>query len=226
MIDTTGLKEIYVVGRPRSGTVWLNRLVADALDSPLQVKSPNAEAPVYCGPGRDGGYVVRKAHGEKKFAPTVFIQRDPRDVAVSTMYYRHQTDLFPVVKQMCEPHSTSYEYHIRMWLDDREKAEVYTRYERLKRQPVQELRAILLKLIPLNISLLHVENIIKRQSFAAIKAADTEGRYAHSMRKGVVGDWRKHFTWEIGQYMQKHMGNLLIEQNYVQERHWWKELNE
>ncbi len=223
-MDTSNLKELYVVGRPRSGTVWLNRLVADALDSPLQVRSPNAEAPIYFGPGRDGGFVVRKAHGEEKFAPTVFIQRDPRDVAVSTMYYRGTTDLFSIVKQMCEPYSASYEYHIRMWLDNREKAEVYTRYESLQNGAAHELRRILLKLVPRNIRLVHAEEVVKRQSFAAVRAADIGGRLTHSMRKGIVGDWRNHFTSKIGQYMQKHIGNFMVEQNYVQDRHWWKEL--
>ena len=226
MIDTTGLKELYVVGRPRSGTVWLNLLLADALDSPLQVRSPNAEAPAYFGPGRDGGFVVRKAHGDEKFGPTVFIQRDPRDVAISTMFFREQTDLFPVVQQMCEPYQNSYERHIRLWLDYRitNRAEFYTRYELLHENAVAQLRLIVLTLAGKTIETKTLQAVVERQSFAKVRENDTEGRFSHSMHKGLVGSWKNYFTPEIGQYMQKHMGNFMIEEGYVQERHWWKEL--
>lgn len=225
-MDTSSLTELYVVGRPRSGTVWLNRLIADALNSPLEIDNPNAEAATYFGPGRDGGYVVRKAHDGEKRAPTVFIQRDPRDVAISTMFYRDQTDLFPVVHQMCEPYSASYEYHIRMWLDDRKKAEAYTRYEELHKDGVKELRRIIRLLVGKELSIENCLEVYKRQSFAVVKQGDTGGRLTHSMRKGIVGDWRKYFTREIGEYMHQHMGEFMIEEGYVADSHWWEKLNE
>ena len=225
MIDTSKLKEIYVVGRPRSGTVWLNRLLADALDSPLEAAGPNTEAPIYHGPGRDGGYVVRKAHDGKKRAPTVFIQRDPRDVAISTWFYNHRLHpLFNFVQGMCEPYVNSYERHIRLWLDDRKKAEFYTRYELLHKNAGAQLLMMTEALTGTAVPIEHCREVAARQSFKTVKAADTEDRFSHSMRAGVVGDWKTHFTQEIGQYMQRHMGNFLIEEGYVTDRMWWKEL--
>jgi hypothetical protein len=57
------MKEIFTAGYPRSGSTWLNRLLGDLLDSPLQVpNTPSAELE-YFGPGRDGGcsYTVTPA---------------------------------------------------------------------------------------------------------------------------------------------------------------------
>lgn len=226
MIDTSSLKELYVVGRPRSGTVWLNRLLADALDSPLEAPGDKADAAKYHGPGRDGGYVIRKSHNEKRFGPTVFIQRDPRDVAVSTMFFRRQSNLFPVVQQMCEPYNSNYEYHIRLWLDHRANhgAQVYTRYELLHSNAVAQLRLIVMTLTGKRIDREKFQTVVERQSFANIKANDTEGRQTYSMHRGIVGDWKNYFTREIGQYMHKHMGDFMIEEGYVQNRDWWKEL--
>lgn len=223
-INTSDLKEIYIVGRPRSGTVWLNRLVADALDSPLEAPGPNANKAVYFGPGRDGGYVVRKTHDGKKYGPTVFIQRDPRDVAVSTMFYRQTADLFAVVRQMCEPYSASYEYYIRMWLDDKNRAEYYTTYELLQTYTSLELYLIIQDLTGKHFEDEYLATVVKRQSFDTIKAADTTDRYKHSMRKGIVGDWKNHFTREVGKYMHEHLGKFLLEQRYITDDSWWKEL--
>lgn len=225
MIDTSVLKEIFVVGRPRSGTVWLNRLLADALDSPLEAPGGKADAPKYFGPGRDGGYVVRKIHNEIKRGLTVFIQRDPRDVIVSTWFYNQRSQpLYRFVQGMCEPYVNSYERHIRMWLDDRTKAEFYTRYELLHENTYAQLLMTIEALTGKILSGEHLRAVVERQSFTTVKAKDTEGRFNHTMRSGKVGEWRKYFTSEIGQYMQRHMGNFLIEEGYVQERHWWKEL--
>lgn len=225
-MDTSNLKELFVVGRPRSGTVWLNRLIADALDSPLEALGATAEPAKYFSPGRGGGYVVRKTHDGIKRGPTVFIQRDPRDVAVSTMFFRSSTVLFPIVQRMCEPYENSYEYHIRKWLDDRVRAEYYTIYERLQMYPRLELSQIISALTYKMIKIEQLAPVVKRQSFDVIKAADATGRYNHSMRKGIVGDWKNYFTKEIGEYMHRHLGKFMIEQGYITDDTWWKELKQ
>ncbi len=227
MIDTSSLTEIFIVGRPRSGTVWLNRLLADALNSPLEAPGDKADPALYQGPGRDGGYVVRKQHDEIKRGLTVFIQRDPRDVAVSTWLYNHKVQpLYRFIQGMCQPYVNSYERHIRMWLDDRKKAEFYTSYELLHENTFAQLLMTTEVLTGETLDRGHLYAVVERQSFATLKAKDTEGKFDHTMRRGVVGEWKEHFTSEIGQYMQKHMGNFLIEEGYVQDRHWWRELNE
>ncbi len=224
-LDTSNLTEIYVAGRPRSGTVWLTRLLSDALASPIEIKGPNAEPPAFHGPNQDGEYVIRKTHGKEKLGKTVFIQRDPRDVAVSTMHYRGQTQLFPVIKQMCslEAHKT-YESHARLWLDDEKKAESYTRYEWLHKYTRIYLRDVIFDLTGRSLSRNLLDDAIERQSFKAVKSADIEGRYEHSMWKGKVGEWENYFTKEIGEYLQKHMGDFMIEQGYVKNKDWWHKL--
>ncbi len=223
MIDTSNLKELFVVGRPRSGTVWLNRLLADALDSPLEALGDMAEEAKYFGPGRDGGFVIRKSHDEILRGPTVFIQRDPRDVAVSIMHFRNQTELFPIVKQMCEPYENSYEFNIRKWLDTL-RAEFYTRYELLHRDAISSLRMTVKVLARKRLSNEKLAVVVKRQSFATVKASDTTGRLSNSMHSGKVGSWKSHFTREIGEYMQQHLGNFMFQEGYTQDKNWMKEL--
>lgn len=223
-MDTSNLKELYVVGRPRSGTVWLSLLLCDALNSPLEALGPGAEAARYFGPGHDGEFVIRKKHDEIWRAPTVFIQRDPRDVAVSTMHFRQQTDLFPVVKQMCWPYENSYELHIRKWLDNDTKAEYYTKYELLQNYTLLELSLIIFALTGINLEDEYLRAVVQRQSFESVKAGDTEGRLDNSMYKGVVGEWKTHFTREVGEYMQHHLGHFMIDEGYISNENWWKEL--
>ncbi len=225
MIDTTELKEIFIVGRPRSGTVWLNRLLADALNSPLEAPGNMADPAEYQGPGRDGGYVVRKQHDGEKRGLTVFVQRDPRDVAISTWLYNHKVQsLHHFIQGMCLPYVNSYERHIRMWLDDRKKAEYYTSYELLHENARAQLWTAIKVLTGKELDVGFLDAVVERQSFATLKAKDIEGKFDHTMRRGVVGEWKEYFTVEAGQYMQKHMGNFMIEEGYVQDRHWWKEL--
>lgn len=104
-------KPIYVAGYPKSGTTWITRLLAQALDSPsgASVPSEDRREPATEGRNRPGSFVVRKGH----FVPyagngltavsqahridkaaeftAVFLIRDPRDVAISAAHYKGMT---------------------------------------------------------------------------------------------------------------------------------------
>jgi len=105
---------IYVAGYPKSGTVFITRLLGDALDSPTGAywNSRDGEDISAEGGGRKGKYVVRRGHFRllNKSYPSltpvpaphklawraltgqrlVCIMRDPRDVATSAHFYYHQ----------------------------------------------------------------------------------------------------------------------------------------
>lgn len=102
---------IYVAGYPKSGTTWITRLLAQALDSPsgASIPSEDRREPATEGRNRPGSFIVRKGH----FVPfvgngltavsqahridrtaeftAVFLTRDPRDVAISAAHYKGMT---------------------------------------------------------------------------------------------------------------------------------------
>lgn len=230
-----GLSEIHTTGHPRSGNTWLNRLLSDLLSSPLQIMP--GEDIEYFGKKTDGDYVIRKKHilsDEKpQTGKIIFIQRDPRDVIVSAMYYRNNKptpeNLMRVMRTFCEPDANpkykiyhnmgTYERFIRSWMDTG-LADVNTKYERLHHTPLPELRRIGLLLTGINFGIDWIAECYERQRFDNWK-----DDYHHSMRKGIVGDWKKYFRKDHGEYITKHLGQLMIEQKYIDDLDWWKEIS-
>ena len=194
---------IYVTGNPRSGNTWLNRLLSDALASPAQTVPGNVLE--WFGPRRDGQYVIRKRHltgaeaDQMADGPVVFIQRDPRDLAVSKMYYRSAAptdeNLMGTLRSMIErkppPNTTGrwyegigiFEAWVRSWTDRPELATCMTTYERLHELGAQELARIIRALIDVDITAAKAEAVFDRQGFGRWSM-----QYPHSMRKGKVGD--------------------------------------
>ena len=46
----------------------------------------------------------------------------------------------------------------------------------------------------------------------------------HFMRKGIVGDWRNHFDRETAKMFNDHFGQFMLEQGYVDDLEWWKDV--
>jgi len=224
-------KEIYVTAFPRSGNTWLNRLLADVLNSPMQTQ-PNAVVN-WASEGRDGDYVLRKAHKlgyEKTDGKWIFIQRDPRDVAVSAMYYSKSPSLLETLMTLlcrCEPWKPGifrkvgvYERWVRSWLDTG-LADVVTKYEILHADPVHELSRIVSVLTGLSLDMDWIRECVQRQSFDVV-AKSRKGDLA--MRKGIVGDWRNHFTRPEGHLLNDYLGEFMYEQRYIEKFDWWVNL--
>lgn len=227
---------IYTTGHPRSGNTWLDRLLSDVLDSPISNVSPEPPSDKrFCRTGT-GGHIIRKTHwrpdqweeggdGDK----VVFIQRDPRDVPVSAMYYRSllPTDeyLMNVIKTLCTMQTAlgkyaifygcNYETFVRTWLT---YPIVHTRYEDLHALGGLELCRIVAEL-GIEVSIKDCEAAFDRQRFDRHKM-----NYPHSMRKGIVGDWRNHYRREHGEMLTSCLGELMIEQGYIDDLNWWREL--
>lgn len=231
-----GKQEVFTTGFPRCGNTWLDRILSDALRAPLQ---PKPEEPIeYFGPSpHDGPYVVRKTHFyahqysgigySKKPAKMVWIQRDPRDMAVSVMFYRRvQPDMMSVLKSVFQNQHIpgvpviGYRWFMEGWLDSI-SCTVATRYEALQENGPRELRRIYKAVTGKRLSKEESEEVIHRQRFDRWKS-----RYPHSMRKGVSGDWHDWFNRKYGAYLTGCVGDIMLSQGYIDDMDWWKELPE
>ena len=171
--------EVYTTGFPRSGNTWLDRLLSDLLSAPLQTKPK--EVIEFFGAKRDGNFIVRKTHwyssqyNQKGYygnpSKMIWIQRDPRDMAVSVMFYRGVfPDLMGVLKSIClggRPHPeiplVGYRGFVEGWLEY-DKYDYLTKYELLHSQPETELTNMC-NIIGTSVSLDKIKQVISNQSF-------------------------------------------------------------
>lgn len=232
---------VYVTGHPRSGNTWLNRLLSDILSSPMQAEPGRVVE--WFGEKHGHDYMIRKRHvpgwdyAQLLDGRIVFIQRDPRDVAISAMYYRGGTEtsdrgLMDTLASMIErkpPKEAGehyakmgiYEAWVRSWTDFPMRAHCMTTYEALHKDPIAELMRIMISLIDHVYPVAHLVKCYERQRFD-----NWQSQYPHSMRKGVAGDWVNYFKRRHGIYLERGMGKLMREQGYTKNDRWWRDLPE
>lgn len=223
------MKEVIVNAYPKSGVTWLLHLVCDVLEAQHQ-DTPQMEALSYGHPV-SGGWVVRKSHYPYMGHPisivkgktVVMTQRDPRDIIVSAMFYRKAPDVNKAIDVMIQ---SNYVDYLESWLkppdDFKVKKIVYTRYEHLHKFPISELRGIVEELTGNWLSGDRIQEAIDRQSFENM--VRQLGGDRHFMRKGVVGDWQNHFTRDQAKRFNIHFGQFMLEQGYVDNLGWWKDV--
>lgn len=164
----------------------------------------------------------------------VHIARDPRDVAVSVQHYWKRDHLWEAIDAMLRglhPLKTHGPWHgfIERWLP---VANVPTvRYEALSADPVGVLKALAwrLKLEPVH----NTSAVVRRQSFRATRERiEKEGDslpygkeiQLHNLRKGIVGDWRNHWTANMGDYVSSAWGDHLLDFGWERDPNWWEKL--
>lgn len=179
---------IYVVAYPKSGGVWLCRLLGDVLDSPIGAVYPSSSNKAIGteGENRKGEYYIRHGHpslvedkggpvvpGIHKFAyknltteKVIVLLRDPRDIVVSGSYHwdRPLREYINCVANGKWPmtHGGGLVPWVRMWLDS-ELADCITRYEWLWRNTAKELQRILGRLGVGQVKPIH--EVVARQEF-------------------------------------------------------------
>ncbi len=225
------MKEVIVNAYPKSGVTWLLRLICDLLEAQHQ-DTPQME-PLTYGHQVKGGWIVKKTHYPYwehaipilKGKTVVMSQRDPRDVVVSAMFYRKTMDLDAAINVIIHP-KNSYTKWVGSWLDPIEPLKVarciFTKYELLHSRPVQTLRGIIKELTGERLSDVRIEEALERQSFENMASQYKDG--GHFMRKGIVGDWRNHFTRDLARKFNEHLGEFMLAQGYVDSLDWWKDV--
>lgn len=230
------MREVIVNAYPKSGVTWLMHLVCDLLEG--QHQDTQQMEPLSYGHPVTSDWLIRKNHYPYwsqaipyvKGKTVVMSQRDPRDVVVSAMCYRKTTDLKQAIGVMIQSHYVDY---LESWLKPKEplkvKKLIITRYEWLHNDPT-ELAQIFISMtdMPLWGGLIPDEAIerakiaIERQSFPNM--VKQLGGDRHFMRKGIVGDWRNHFDRETAQMFNVHFGQFMLEQGYIDDLEWWKDV--
>lgn len=149
--------KVVVVGYPKSGNTWLNRLLAECIGCPQSgylEHGPGYAEMAREGQSRRSRYEVWKSHGtpailerrDVSVSKVVYIVRDPRDVAISASHH-FQRELDVCIDQMATGElargpvsGLAWDEHVSAWMGT---AASLVRYEDLLGQPVQELQRLL-----------------------------------------------------------------------------------
>ena len=224
---------ITVFTYPRSGSSWLCQMLSDYLDCPftgLGNKKPlGAE-----GQKRTASYVVYQTHKLITIdTHSILISRDPRDISVSANHYWQINDLGETIRKMAK--GTWPLTHGGGWLSFMETADqMEFGYEidfaDLKISPVHSIYAIC-KNLDLPCDQERIKEIVNRHTFQArldkvAKDGDSMpyGREVQErhLRKGVVGDWRNHYTPALAKLANSFWGDRLLTYGYEIDQDWWK----
>lgn len=180
-----------------------------------------------------GRFVIRKTHTtgiDNPRRPMVLITRDPRDVAVSIKYYMHYTKLRHAIQSMTYG-GTDYDYWPEVkgppamyinWINSWEATDaVRVRYEHLATHPIETLMGVFNSL-GLSVHGAIIERAVDRQNFRKVRDSDPE-RFSHSMRKGIVGDWRNEFSHADMKLFHLIYGNFMVQNGYVSIKGSWQD---
>jgi hypothetical protein len=244
------LDPVYVAGYPRSGNVWLSRLLGDALNSPVCGEGA-AMSIAQEGFDRPGPHVVRQlclhvvrgkperaVKSAYEFAPAayagervVYVYRDPRDVAVSAWKFFDYESLEMTLHSMAGKvpgalgvHG-SWADHVRDWLALDLPGVQSTRFRDLPGAISNLLDGW--GLVPAR----PLPDVYVRQDFAAKRSqierdGDTRPygrqRQLEALRRGIVGDWRNWFTGREAKLAHAYFWPLLNELGFEDEEDWWQ----
>lgn len=219
--------EVFTTGFPRSGSTWTVRLLC-GIFSAVHQDTLEMEPLNHHGGVPDPEYVVRKTHwfrdqvvvGGYLDGPTflVWVFRDPRDMVVSMMHYRRADELAPVIssirdKVLDSGRHVGFGNYVRGWMDD--PPDFRIRYEDL-----HERQELVLRTIYHGVTGEELGEERLRATMAGNQFDRLKDRHPHSMRKGIVGDWREHFTREDAELMEEIHGQTIRELGYELDGSW------
>lgn len=236
----SGPLSLYVVNEyPKSGGTWVGSMLGRALDVPF----PKNRFPALRSSIMHGHYLnpwgIRNG---------LVVWRDGRDVMVSWYYHclfrneHHNARLVERVRNdlpfedyenlrknlpsFIEYAFTGQRHPQFSWSDFvsswySRKGTSYVYYENLRRDTTRELQRIFLELTGRQLDSSRAAAIAEEYSFARQSGRSPgEENKKSFMRKGVVGDWRNHFSLEARETFDRYAGNELILLGYEPDRAW------
>ncbi|XP_007887532.1 sulfotransferase family 5A, member 1 [Callorhinchus milii] len=153
----------------------------------------------------------------------IYISRNPKDIIVSFYYFHKMAQFLPdpgtfeeFVRKFAfgEVHFGSWFDHITEWLEHKEEFNIlFITYEEMKknlRQCVEKTcdflgRPLLPEQIDSIIRYCTFTNMKDNQmvNYTLVPNEIMDHRISKFMRKGIVGDWKEHFTEEQSQFFKK-----------------------
>jgi len=229
---------VLVTEYPKSGASWLAQMLSEISGYPF----PRQRFPAFGRAIYHGHYLDVGGSG-----PTVVVWRDPRDIMVSWYYHtqfpsdrnhpafvgQYRAALgFADVDDIRSNLPRFIDFNFRTPLSPRFSFNdffaawhgrhdvAHSRYEDLHATPAAELARVAGELgfeAPAD----RVAAIVERYSFSkqARRAPGTENTSSY-LRKGIVGDWRNHFSTEARQVLADHLGDRLIRLGYEDNDEW------
>lgn len=231
---------LYIVNEyPKSGGTWVGQMLGRALNVPF----PRNRFPELSSSIMHGHYL--NPWGMKN---VVVVWRDGRDIMVSWYYhclFKHDHRNAPLVDmvsndlQFKEPEDihnnlpTFIEYSftkkryprfswtdfVHQWYEHPGIVSVH--YESLHKNTVSELQRVFWELTCKDLEFEKAAKIVEEFSFVRQSGRKPgEVKRNSFLRKGVVGDWRNHFTVEACKVFNHFAGNELITLGYENDTTW------
>lgn len=205
VIDMDADPLLCVIGMPRSGTIWITRLIAQAIDSPSQTRYKEGSAfdydkdPAVWGEERPGG-LIRRLHvvsGPRAYqyqSPVVLVVRDPRSIAVSHIYYSGREEENEGI------FDSHFRWIARRWIkyygawikDDRVVATV--RYEDMLRNPQVELSNVIMGILRARVPTHRMPS--PKEIAAAVEDNSFDRMENWAKGKGIQDNWKTHLSEE------------------------------
>jgi len=248
--------KFIVVAYPRSGGVWLSRLLADALDcaaSGVLGQKSIAEEGLHRAnsnnhhvyqtqlskskrgdlfiTGKTNTVNINKLGDNHKI---IFLKRDPRDVSVSAWKYWEIDTLEETILAMKNglwpiPHGGGWTGYNKSWIDN---AAVETSYEALHNSAEGEIARILncMNIDPVN----YLSGVAERQCFVKRKEMAEKdhslpyntGIQSKHTRKGYVGDWNAYYNKPIAKLAHEAFWPMMKNLGYEKNYKWYERCEE
>jgi hypothetical protein len=237
----SGVLPLYIVNEfPKSGGTWLGQMLGKSLDLPF---------PRNCFPALQSSIVHGHYLHPWGMKNVVVLWRDGRDMIISWYHhclfknesgrnayaaeqlrrkfafkdYEDLQENLPIFIEYCFtqkwPMRFSWADFARSWYN--REGVVYTRYEDLRHDTASELQRVVSELAGKQLELEKAAEIAEELSFARQTGRKPGQENKNSfLRKGVVGDWRNHFSSKACEVFDQFAGNELILLGYEQDRAW------
>lgn len=235
-------------GFPKSGTVWLCKLMSSYLGVPYPQN--------YALPVAMKSVVHAHWRYDERLPKTVYIYRDGRDVMVSLYFHqmksmaddrhprsaqklrRRYADLLGPSHDLTDVRANlprfmeaeferpafmkdTWPQHIHDWMGTPRPNVFPVKYEDLKLDTATAFADVMTRMEGAPADERRIQYAVARNDFALVSGREpgSEDQTAE-LRKGIVGDWRNHFTREAAEVFERYAGKELLLLGYETSADW------
>ena len=234
----SGWIPLYIINEyPKSGGTWLGQMLSAAMNIPF----PRNRFPFFQESILHGHYATIR-----KIKNVVIVWRDGRDVMISWYYhcffiheydndrlvrrsrmalkFRNYEDIRKNLPEFIEYVFTRQPNPRFSWSDFADKWAgnknvIHVQYEDLHKSAEEELQRIIYQLTGKTLSYNRAKEIVDEFSFKR-QSSIINGSKNSFLRKGIIGDWRNHFTNEAKIVFDRYAGEALLQLGYEKDHNW------